>query len=41
MCMCLARAAWAERGRVDERIRFWLYQSCGNRGSVSVCKTLL
>ena len=28
MCMCLARSG------VDERIGFWLYQSCGNRGSV-------
>ena len=32
-CVCL-RAAWVERGRVDERIWFGLYQSSGNRGSV-------
>ena len=33
MCMCLARLRpWVERGRVDERIGFGLYQSCGNRG---------
>ena len=31
MCMCLARV---ERGVVNERIGFGLYQSCGNRGSV-------
>ena len=28
------RAAWVERGSVDERIRFGLHQSCQNRGSV-------
>ena len=27
-------AAWVERGWVDERIGFGLYQSCGNRESV-------
>ena len=34
MCMCLARTVWVERGCVDERIGFGLYQSCGDRGSV-------
>ena len=31
-------ATWVERGRVNERIGFGLYQSCGNRsiGRVSV-----
>ena len=32
--MCLARAAWVERGCVDESIGFGLYQSCMNIGSV-------
>ena len=31
MCMCLARGSV---GGVDERFRFGLYQSCGDRGSV-------
>ena len=34
MDMCLVRAAWVERGWVDERIGLGLYQSCGNMGSV-------
>ena len=34
-CACVwLGAAWVERGRVDERIGFGLYQSCGNMGSV-------
>ena len=28
MRMCLARATWVERGCVDERIGFGLFQSC-------------
>ena len=32
MCMCLARGGVG--GEVGERIRFGLYQSCGDRGSV-------
>ena len=27
-------AVWVERGRVDERIGFGLYQSGGDRGSI-------
>ena len=36
MCMCLARGGvgGGGLGRVDERIGFGLYQSCGDRGSV-------
>ena len=34
MGMCLARAAYEERGWVNERIGFGLFHSCGNRGSV-------
>ena len=34
MCMCLAGGCVEERGLVDERIGFGLYQSCVNRGSV-------
>ena len=34
MCMCLAGAAYEERGRVDEWIGVGLYQSCGNGVSV-------
>ena len=33
MCVFWFGAAWVERGCVDE-IRFGLYQSCENRGSV-------
>ena len=34
MCMCFARGGVGESGRVDEKIGFGLYQSCGNTGSV-------
>ena len=35
MCMCLARGCVGGEGwRVDERIGFGLYQSCGDKGSV-------
>ena len=38
MCMCLARGGvGGERGRVDERIGFGLYQSCGDRGVLDMC----
>ena len=44
-CVCVwLGAALVERGWVDERIGFGLYQSCGNRGndgSVSVFGLLL
>ena len=33
VCVWLG-AAWEERGWVDYRIGFGLYQSCGNRGSI-------
>ena len=34
-CECVwLGAVWVERGGVDERIGFGLYQYCGNRGSV-------
>ena len=39
-CGCLwLGETWEERGRVDERIGFGLYQSCMNRGvlDVSLC----
>ena len=37
--MCMSLAEWVERGCVDERIRFGIYQSCENienAGRVSV-----
>ena len=40
-CVCVwPGAAWEERGWVDDRIGFGIYQSCGNMGGLDVCQCL-